>query len=102
MVRLPPPGWHWSASRTDRVGEILPTEVPAGQVVAPQPDALQVLRLIASGGRELRLGEPRDVVSPNEAPVTTAPVRLALVSVEESRCASVRSAPARLALVSVE
>ena len=36
---------------------------------------------------------PRDVVSANEAPVTTAPVRLALVSVEESRYALVRFCP---------
>ena len=41
-----------------RVGEIVPTKVPAGQVIWPQPDALQVLRLIARGGHELRLGEP--------------------------------------------
>ena len=55
-----------------RVREILPTEVPAGQVVGEQTDALQVLRLIASGGRELRLGEPRDVV-PNRPPSPRPP-----------------------------
>ena len=36
---------------------------------------------------------PRDVVSAERGPVTTAPVRLALVSVEEFRCALVRFCP---------
>ena len=46
--------------------------------------------------------KPRDVVSPKFAPVTTAPLRLALVSVEALRFALARLAPLRLAFVSVD
>ncbi len=68
----PPPrsGWHWSASSScrDCAGEILPAEVPAGEVVAPQSDALQVLRLVTGGGASCAWVKPRDVVSPKLPP----------------------------------
>ena len=90
-----------------RIGEILPAQVPAGQVVCPQTDALQVLRLEAGGGRELGLGEAprrgvREVCPHDHRPTQVGigqrrasqipagqigPVRLAPVSVEEDRCA---------------
>ena len=60
---LPPPhsGWHWSASSNrDCAGEILPAEVPAGQIVANQSDPLQILRLVTGGGLKLPWVKPSE------------------------------------------